>query len=256
MSRALPAAVETALQQTRLREEVLVFFDFDSGEVRFWSGVGDLTIARGTDADGTYTGSGNLGSVGPIKESTGMEATGREYTLSGIPTELVSIALGEHYQGRACKMWLAYFDVETNALIGAPVRVASDRLNLMSIVEGGDTASIAVTAESKLIDMSRPHNPLYYTDEDQRGLFAGDRGFEFVPAMQEATILWGKTTLQPGVAGDAPSEPSTGGLGSRADWYDRDDGTHMDDGDHGLDDNDNTSGGGGDPAPDPGHGFA
>jgi hypothetical protein len=199
MTRTLSAAIEAELQESRIRPHVLVHFAFDSGAIRFWSGVGDLSWSGDT-----YTGAGSLGSVTAFGETTGLNAVGIKFGLSGIPSSLVSIALGEHYQGRACTMWMAFFD-EAGVLIADPVQVFSGRIDVMVITDAGETADIALSAENRLVDFERPLEVRFYTDQDQQREFPGDKGFEFVPMMQQAMIVWGREKLEPAKVSDVPS---------------------------------------------------
>ncbi len=107
------------------RADALVHFAFDSGAVRFWSGIGDL-VWEGN----TCVGAGGLGSVGTVEESAPIRAAGAAFKLSGIPSSLVSIVFAEHYQGRSCTMWLAFFDA-AGARIVDPVQVFSGRIDVM-----------------------------------------------------------------------------------------------------------------------------
>ncbi len=193
MSRSLTAAVATELQKGRIHPHALVHFAFDSGAVRFWSGIGDLVWSGHT-----YVGAGSLGSVGAVEESASIRAAGAAFKLSGIPSSLVSIALAEHYQGRGCTMWLAFFD-DAGALIADPVQVFSGRVDVMQITDAGETADIKLTAENRLVDFERPQETRYYTDQDQQREYPGDKGFEFVTAIQEAVIVWGREKLAPAV---------------------------------------------------------
>ena len=59
-------------------------------------------------------------------------------------------------------------------------------------VNDGETFSVIISAENKLIDLTRPKN-LFYTPETQNFLHAGDKGLEFVPRIQEQTVNWGAT---------------------------------------------------------------
>ena len=210
MTRTMEGDVSTALQQSNIRAHYLTYFDFGSGALRFWDGVAELTISTGGSADGTYTAAGNLGQVSGIEESTDLKATGAEFTLSGIPSDLLSVALSEQYQGRTATCWLAIFNVTTDVLITDPFQIFSGRMNLMPITDGGKTGAIVITAENRLIDTQRSQNPRVYTDQDQQNEHAGDLGLEFVPKMQHLVITWGRKDLAPSIPGDeAASELTT-----------------------------------------------
>ena len=80
----------------------------------------------------------------------------------------------------------------------------------MSISDGPSSNTISVELENRLIDFSRPTN-LRYTRASQQNLFSGDKGLDFVQAIQEAVINWGPTTTGRGSGGgagdgDQPSE--------------------------------------------------
>ncbi len=53
-----------------------------------------------------------------------------------------------------------------------------------------ETATIVVTAESRLIDWNRPRIRRY-TDGDQQERFSGDLGFQFMSDASEKEINWG-----------------------------------------------------------------
>jgi hypothetical protein len=211
MTRTMEAAVTSAVQDDRISVQVLASFDFDGGLLRFWDGIGDVTVATGGSADGTYTGAGNLADISPIEEASGTKATGLEFVLSGLNSGLVSTALGEHYQGRAVNVWFAFYNTTTKAILNHPLLVFAGRMNVMAITDTGLLATIALTAESRFIDLQRAPNPLFYTNDDQIEQNAGDVFFEFIPDMAEKVILWGKNVMRadewsPPVAAAPPSD--------------------------------------------------
>jgi len=185
MSRALTAAVQSALGADVVPALLLVDLDFASGHLYLnnsavtfnWSGHDWLGLA-------------NLGSVEAIAEHSGLEMSGVRLTLTGIPSEMVSIALGEHYQGRACVIHLAPLD-ESHTVLADPVQVFSGRIDTMEIALG-ETAAITLTAESRLTDWERPR-VRRYTHEDQLAEYPGDLGLEFVPQMAEKALVWGRS---------------------------------------------------------------
>ena len=218
MTRTMEAGVSSAVQADRISVQVLASFAFDGGTLRFWDGIGDVTVATGGTADGTYTGAGNLADISPIEEASGTKATGLEFILSGLNSGLVSTALGEHYQGRDVNVWFAFYNTTTKAIINHPVLVFAGRMNVMAITDTGLLATIGLTAESRFIDMQRAPNPLFYTNDDQIELTAGDVFFEFIPDMAEKVILWGKNVLRadewsPPVAAAPASETTAAGSG-------------------------------------------
>ena len=84
---------------------MLVELDFLSGFVRVHSAVGNITFEGNT-----YVGTGQLGTISTIEESTELQAYGLRLQLTGIPNTLISTALTEHYQGRAARIWAGAMD--------------------------------------------------------------------------------------------------------------------------------------------------
>lgn len=154
---------------------------FDSGTVRFWNGVGDLTFNTNT-----YTGTGQLLSVSQIEESAEIGAKGVSLTLSGISSTILSYALNENYQYRNINIHVG----SISAGVADSYQIFSGRMDVMTIEEMGETCNVSLTAENRLIDLERPR-VRRYTSEDQKSLFPGDKGFDFVNSLQEAEIQWG-----------------------------------------------------------------
>lgn len=157
---------------------------FDSGTLRVTNAGHDMSW------DGhNWTGVGQLGSIDAVQEGADLQAYGIKLALSGIPSDYVATALGEHYQGRACRVWLAFLDSDYRVLAD-PVLVFSGRMDTMD-VDMGNTATITVSAESRLIDLERAR-VRRFNHEDQQIDYPGDLGFQYVPFMVERELLWGK----------------------------------------------------------------
>lgn len=184
MSRTLSDLIAAASAGGVIRPVYLVQLDYASGMVRAASTPFNLTI------DGVvWMGLGNLGAIGAVQEGAELQNYSLALTLTGVPSDLVAVALGEQYQGRDARIYLALLD-EDHAVIDAPLLIFRGRMDTQDI-EVGDTATITLTVQSRLADWERPR-VRRYTNEDQQAVFAGDRGFEFVPQMAEKTIYWGR----------------------------------------------------------------
>lgn len=137
----------------------------------------------------TWLGLANFGSIEPIEEGVVIQSYGIAFKLSGINSNNIEIALAEEYQNKEANIWLATLDPNTFAIQGSPTLIFSGLMDTMPI-ELGDTATITVTAESRLIDWDRPRI-LYYTDEDQQALYPGDLGLQYVNETVDKAIVWG-----------------------------------------------------------------
>ena len=185
MARDLTVDFKNAVIAGTVRPVILIVADFDSETIRFWNGIGDLDYAGDT-----YTGAGSLLKISEIVETQKLEARGASFELSGIPSELIAVALAEEYQGRSITQTFAPLDT-SGAVIADPFTFFEGKADVMSIEEGKTSASIRLTAESDLIALSRP-NERRRTAEDQKLVYATDTFFDQVPALQSKDIVWGK----------------------------------------------------------------
>lgn len=181
MSRSISTSLLNALDDSVVYPFFAVDIDFDSAPLYVWTGYGDLTIGSKT-----YLGAGQLLNISSVEETTEIEAKGATITMSGIPSSFLSLALGEPYQGRECRI---YFGM-TNAPADY-AEVFTGELDQMNIVEEANTATIAVTAENVLIKLERPV-VRRFTSQDQKSRFPNDRGLEFVAGLQDKEVFWGK----------------------------------------------------------------
>ena len=59
-------------------------------------------------------------------------------------------------------------------------------------IEAGETATISISVESRLVDWERPRVHRY-TNADQQIAYPGDKGLEFVAQMVEKELVWGRS---------------------------------------------------------------
>lgn len=187
MSRNLTSGFITASasSERQFRHAFLVELAFTSGTIRAWTGSGDLTWNGQT-----WAGVGTLAGIGAVEESTDVSARGLQISLSAIPTEVLSLALSEHCQGRPAKVWLALFDLTTGAIIADPVQIFGGRADTISAVLSGETYEASVSCENRLIDLNTAKEARY-THEEQQRLHPGDMGCEFVAGIGDKPIYWG-----------------------------------------------------------------
>jgi hypothetical protein len=195
--RSLSANMVTEVSASQLSPIILASLSFTQ-PVNLWSGYGTITYA-GTG----YLGIGTLGTISPVEETTDLAARGITMQLSGVPTVMIAVALSENYQGKACSVMFGALD-SSGALVSTPITIFSGRMDVMSINDDGQNATIGMTAENKLVDFRRPRE-VRYTDEEQKNLYSGDKGLEFVNSIQEKEIYWGNAKFS------APVDDSGGG---------------------------------------------
>lgn len=186
MSRNLGSSIVSEITSAQMSPFLLFEGEFASGTLRLWSGIGDLSWNSYT-----WTGVGSLASISSVTETADTSAQGITVSLSGIPSSLVSLFLGDVRQGSAGKVYLGFTD-SSGDVISSPYMLFEGRLDVPAMEESAESAVISITYESRLIDLERPRESRY-TNEDQQREFAGDLGFEFVPSLQDITINWGRT---------------------------------------------------------------
>lgn len=184
MSRDATAAFLAAISAQVVRPVLIVECVFGAAPVRLWSGMGDLAWNGQT-----WTGAGTLLGISTVEEPVGVVASGFTLSLSGVPLDLVAAVISDVMTGDAARIWLGLID-GAGALIASPVPLAFGRMDQPEISEDGETCEISISYESRLIDLLRPRE-WRYTHESQQQIFPGDRGFEYVAALQDREILWG-----------------------------------------------------------------
>lgn len=140
----------------------------------------------------TYIGVGDLLALGSVQESAELKANGTSITLTGVKTSLIAIARDEDYQGKKATIKLGAMN-ESAQVITTPVTLFTGFMDVMSIADSGETSTINVTVENKLIAFERKY-VRRFTDNDQKIDHPTDDGFEFVASIQDKEIIWGRPT--------------------------------------------------------------
>jgi hypothetical protein len=182
---------------------------FDSNPVRVWTGQGLLTLEDGSE----WVGSGQLLNISSIEETQEMSVRGATLTMSGIPSELLSLALSEPYQGRVCNIYFGTFSEKGNLLQqdgafillqdGSRIELQtgetgfnelfSGYMDQMNIEDGAESATIEMRVENKLVDLERAR-VARFTSGYQKSVYAGDLGLDFIEDLQDKEIVWGRSS--------------------------------------------------------------
>lgn len=179
--RTISSDALTVLSGASMGLAVLVQMSFDP-VVRLASGT--VAIEYGGQL---YYGAGALGAVEVVRDEPN-STQGLRFTLSGVPSEYVALALQEEARGVACTVRLAVLHPTTHALVDAPLLWAGT-LDQMPIARGTNTSTIGVSGVHKGALMRRP-KPLRYTDGDQQRLHPGDTSGRFVVSQSQKQDVW------------------------------------------------------------------
>ncbi len=180
MTRNVPAPLLTALGQPTVYPFHAVEMIFDTAPLRFWTGYGDRTIGGNT-----YLGTGLLLSISGIDEVTDLAAKNITLQLSGVPASVVSLALQEPYQRRACNVYFGTTDTTD------VVEIFGGLMNTMTIDDSGEASTISLSVESKLVRLGSSSN-WRYTDANHKSRNPGDTFFSYVADLQNKEISWGR----------------------------------------------------------------
>ncbi len=183
--RGLSTAFKDEVAKQELTSALFLHLAFDSGDVRMWSSNYDIDWGGNT-----WLGAGNLLKIGNVQETIDVRATQLPVTLSGIPSSLISIALGEHYQGRDAAIYRGVFSATTGALLENPTQIYGGIIDDMIIADSGEQSTITVSLETKLARLNQP-NESRYTHSEQLSRYSNDDSFKFVAKIANQSIYWG-----------------------------------------------------------------
>lgn len=193
MARDLTGAALEAITSEAFKPILFIEAMLDSGPFRFCTAPPPMSF----EIDGnSFLGTGGIGQISAIGETTDLSVEGWEITFSGVPAEseeeidAINLALGEPVQGRQAKAWLGLLDVD-NALIADPILLSRARCDTIAVQMDGQTATVSMTVENRIADWDRPRTRRF-THEDQKTRFPNDLGLEFVSQATEAELDWGE----------------------------------------------------------------
>ena len=218
MSRELTSQTVLSLDDDVIHPFFAVEMNFDSDDVlRLWTGVGTL-VFEGV----SWTGAGTLLGISAVEETTETAARGADINITGLPSEVLSLALSTPYQGRTCKIYFGVLTKDSSILKedsnfvllesggktsseSTPIGYGNASFNeifcgymdQMNINEGADTGTVQVKVENKLIDLERARVARYTSEYQRSRNIAGasdDAGFDFVATMQDQKLAWGRSS--------------------------------------------------------------
>mgnify|MGYP001484298069 CR=1 FL=1 len=220
MSRTLDSEVLGAINSASVEVIVLCEFDFASGPIRMWSGYGDISWNGQT-----WIGTGVFLKLGDVAETQDTSSVQLSFSLSGVPSDMLALVLGEQFQGRPCKVYLGAMIGSTGS--ASPVnmpfigvanlqtfagtqllmlssgtvttktlyasQIYGGTMDTVTIDEGGETSTLALNSQNAFYQLLRSRD-LRYTNEAQKALFPADNGLKFVANIQNQQVEWGAAT--------------------------------------------------------------
>jgi hypothetical protein len=195
MPRSISPTFLAQLSASQCSPALFAVLAFANETLYLWSGLGPLTPAGppfnalSTFPYGqTWTGLGWLAKISAIPQTTKIQAQSVTFSLSGIPSELVSDAVGQVRMTGTGTVFLGFFD-SSGALIGDPIQLFAGALDVPTLDDSGETSIISITAENPLLTLNEAPNR-QFDDLDQQIYVPGDLGFSFVDALANLQLLW------------------------------------------------------------------
>lgn len=189
--------VFSAAVQAALRGDVVpgcygVEFDFGSGPVSVWQGIGPLDASA--FGGPTFQGIGNFGKIGSIQLGAVGQTDGVNFELSGLDATFFALAQTQQTQvrGRLAKLYLLFFS-PTWSLLACGVRRTYRMDKITTRVNAAsDPPTMICQLSCEPILAPKNHAPWsFLTDADQRGRFGGDRGLERTQLLtNRQTVVW------------------------------------------------------------------
>lgn len=167
-----------------VRAAVLARFDFASGPMRLWSGVGDLDAAAGGGQVERWRGVGQLASIGGVAQSgDGLAAEEIEFTLSAASSTLLAsfAADAAETSGRDVVLYEVFLDADQSLVID-PALIFVGTMGPPSATRDPATDSdpptriVTVRAVNLFANRARP-TLSFFSDSDQRAVSADDAIF-------------------------------------------------------------------------------
>jgi hypothetical protein len=202
MARNLTADFITQAQATSNRPIILFQGAFEGSTVRLWNGLGDLSWNSQT-----WLGNGWFQGVEGGEESVEVEALNMTVVLSGVPATVFSLILNDQRQKLEGLLYIGFLNASTGAVVSSPYLWWKGQYSHAEIDEGADSSIVRLVYDSPIVDLDRPKERRW-TDQGQKQLFAGDRGFEYVIAANSWNGVWGAERTKPG--GKKPPKPKQG----------------------------------------------
>lgn len=187
------AAFNTLISSDVTFPAYFVKLKFSSGDVNLWTGSSNFSFLGET-----YLGTGTLGQISSVDESSGLSAKGVTLSLVGQGSGIYEEAMneGRRSKGKPVFIWAAWFTDATFSTIlyyQLQNEYRMDELKIQDVVSSNGNGGIMLSmgCESELTDLFSSSRARL-TDPDQRALFSNDTFFRFVSTLPGKDIPWGK----------------------------------------------------------------
>lgn len=191
MSRGIaPAVTNSVISERHIRLVTFAKIQLDSGTLYLHDSVGTFTWADPVDGSQAWLGLGDFGGIGAVEENRTMSGYELNLILSGLDATMLDEVINQNYQGRGVTIYLGALDLSNGSLLATPNEIWSGVMDVGRVSLGaGDDNAIQITCES---DFARLEdiNGRTFTDADLQAEYTGDTFLQYLPAMEDARIVW------------------------------------------------------------------
>lgn len=181
MSRPLTLRMAQALKSGAPRA-LFAEVGHPSGTGRFWTGIGSKAWNGYT-----WSGSGQLGGVAPIKATSEVAIQEVVFWMAGVDADVVA-RLNGVVRNLQARVWLACLDNQ-DAVVADPYPLITAVLDYQTFEAQDDgTSVVTVVARTGFVSLERAIDEAW-TPENQRLAFPTDTGLDQIPSLQNKEIL-------------------------------------------------------------------
>lgn len=192
--RNLSPEVIALISAGKVEPEVFMVADFPSGTRRFWTGLG--TYTEPTTEATQWEGIGGVVEIETIEETVDTAMPGLKVSLNGLDSDIVNSILSEAYQGQRAEITLGFWDRTLGEVIFLDEPAWKGTLDTDESNISGKKTDLTIFCEHRMVDILRKRE-YRYTAQDQKTLYPDieDTGFQYMEAIQDVTVPWGRTQL-------------------------------------------------------------
>ena len=186
----MPRAIDTRILSAFAAKQVQLIFLFEgyflTSQLYLWTGIGELSWGGKI-----YQGAGELIGISQVKESGDLQAIGMTVSLAGMDETVIAAAFLELRQGQMCNVFIAPYSFSPGVgMLANPYCFFQGRVDVPTIDDSAVTATVSLALENRLVDFERGR-VRFYDSLTQNTFFPGDKGFDYVAALQDQKIFWG-----------------------------------------------------------------
>jgi hypothetical protein len=189
MARDLSSDFLTHMVASKNIPIALVEMEFASTTVRIWSGYGDLSWSGYT-----WLGNGWFQRIEGAEETDQVEAIDLAVVISGVPSTIRSLVLGDQKQNASGKVYIGFLD--SAGAVTATYLWWKGKYSHTELEVAGDGLQASLIYEAHLVAHQRPKE-LRMNKATQEIYFAGDLGFDYEKAAANFDGHWGGQKKKP-----------------------------------------------------------